>query len=66
MEISFSSRKVEKLCNSAKEMRSKLGDRTAQSLQQRLAEMKAAENLEELGRLPGARCHELKGDRRPT
>lgn len=63
MEIGFSSRRVEKLCTSAKEMRSKLGDRTAKLLQQRLSEMKAAVNLDDLSTLPGARCHELKGDR---
>lgn len=63
MEITFSSRRVEKLCNSAKEMHTKLGDRNAKLLQRRLSEMKAAENLDDLGRLPGARCHELKGNR---
>ncbi len=63
MEITFSSRRIAKLCNSAKEMRAKLGDRNAKLLQQRLSEMKAADNLDDLGKLPGARCHELKGDR---
>jgi plasmid maintenance system killer protein len=64
MEISFSSRKIEKLCNSTKEMRAKLGDRCAKVVQQRLAEMKAADTLEDLGKVPGARCHELKADRK--
>lgn len=63
MEIAFASRKIEKLCNSTKEMRGKLGTRNAQVLQQRLAEMKAAANLDDLGKLPGARCHELIGER---
>lgn len=63
MEIAFGSRKVEKLCNSAKEMRAKLGDRNAKVLQQRLAEIKAADTLDDLGKLPAARCHELKADR---
>jgi len=64
MEIAFSSRKIEKLCNIAKEMRAKLGDRCAKVLQQRLAEMKAADTLEDLRKVPAARCHELKADRK--
>jgi len=64
MEITFSSRRIEKLCNSAKEMRAKLGDRCAKVLQQRLAEMRAADTLDDLGKIPGARCHELKADRK--
>lgn len=64
MEISFSSRKTGKLCNSGKEMRAKLGDRCAKVLQQRLAEMKAADTLEDLGKVPAARFHELKADRK--
>jgi proteic killer suppression protein len=64
MEITFGSRKMEKLCNSNKEMRARLGDRNAKVLQQRLAEIKAADTLADLGKLPGARCHELKGDRK--
>jgi plasmid maintenance system killer protein len=64
MEITFASRKTEKLCNSAKEMRGKLGERNAKALQLRLAQMKAAGTLEDLGTIPGARCHELMGDRK--
>lgn len=64
MEIAFGSRKMEKLCNSTKEMRAKLGDRGARLLQQRLAEIKAADTLEDLGKVPGARCHELAADRK--
>lgn len=64
MEIAFGSRKMEKLCNSSKEMRAKLGDRNARALQLRLTQMKAADTLEDLRRVPGARCHELTGDRK--
>ena len=63
MEIAFGSRRIEKLCNSAKEMRAKLGDRGAKSLHRRLSQLKAADTLADLGKVPGARCHELKGDR---
>ena len=33
-------------------------------LQQRMMELKAAENLTDISRLPPARCHELKGNRK--
>ena len=64
MEITFASRKMQKACNSNKEMRARYGDRTAQRLQQRLAELAAAQTLDDMSRLPPARCHELAGDRR--
>jgi proteic killer suppression protein len=64
MEITFGSRKMQKLCNSAKEMRARLGDRGMKSLQLRLAQIKAADTLDDLGKVPGARCHELKADRK--
>ena len=55
--------KMEKLCNSTKEMRGKLGDRNAKILQLRLVQMRAADTLDDLGKVPGARCHELTADR---
>ena len=63
MDIYFATRKLQKLCNSDKEMRGKLGPRNARKLKQRLAELAAAETLEEVSRLPPARCHELGQDR---
>ena len=33
-------------------------------LQQRLMELKAAQTLEDISRLPAARCHELAGNRK--
>lgn len=64
MEISFSSRKMQKTCNSRKEMQVRYGARTAKSLQRRLAELKAAGTLDDVKHLPAARCHELSGDRK--
>lgn len=63
MVISFSSSKLQKLCNSEKEMRAKLGVRMAGKLAQRLSELRAVDILEDLARLPSARCHELGQDR---
>lgn len=62
MEVGFSSKKLSKLCNSAKEMQAKLGRRLAEKLQQRLAELVSAESLAEMRLLPAARCHELTGN----
>ncbi len=64
MEISLASGKMAKLCNSQREMRSKLGPRCAERLQQRLEELRAAATLEDMRSLPGARCHELTQDRK--
>ena len=50
--------------NSEKEMRAKLGPRNAEKLKVRLAELKAAVTLEDMGRVPAARCHELAQDRK--
>ncbi len=64
MEISFASRKLQKICNSEKEMVTKLGKQMAAKLQQRLAELTAAVTLDEISRLPPARCHELTQNRK--
>jgi len=64
MEIHFDARKVQKLCSSEKEMRSKLGTRNAEKLKQRLTELEAAVTLEDMGHVPAARCHELTQDRK--
>ena len=61
MEIYFRTRKLQKACNSAKAMRARWGQQRAKKLQQRLSELSAAECLGDIGKLPAARCHELKG-----
>lgn len=62
MEVSFSTPKLAKTCNSAKKLRGDYGPRMAGLIQQRLAELQAADTLEDMRHLPGARCHELKGN----
>lgn len=64
MNVSFSSRKMQEVCNSLKEMQRKYGHRMARILQQRLAELAAAVTLDDVWRLPAARCHELTGQRK--
>lgn len=62
MEIVFSSRKLEKLCNDSKIMTKTWGPIQAKKLRQRLDELRAASTLETMRKLPG-RCHELLHDR---
>jgi plasmid maintenance system killer protein len=62
MEILFPNARLQKLCNSDKELRKKYGPRMVKRLQQRLKELRAADTLEDMRTLPGARCHELKGN----
>lgn len=62
MEIYFRTKKLQKACNSVKAMNAEWGDKMAKKLQQRLSELKAAETLHDVSRLPPARCHELSGD----
>ncbi|MBZ0168460.1 Plasmid maintenance system killer protein [Candidatus Methylomirabilis lanthanidiphila] len=64
MEITFISRKLQKVCNSEKEMRARFAKPLAERLQQRLAELKAADTLDDIRRLPPARCHELSQNRK--
>jgi plasmid maintenance system killer protein len=63
MEVRFATRSMQKACSSEKEIRRKLGAALAQRLQQRLTELAAADTLDDISRLPPARCHELKGNR---
>ena len=62
MDIVFSSKKLEGICNSEKERRKRLGQREGDLLGRRLDDLCAATALEDMRNLPG-RCHELTGDR---
>jgi len=64
MEIQVFKKKTAKLCNSAKEMRTRFGANDAKHLQQRLAELRAAETLNDISRVPPAKCHELTQNRK--
>jgi len=63
MELSYQSGKIEKLCTSWRDMQRQLGPQMASRLAQRMAELIAVDNLADLGKLPGPRCHELTGPR---
>ena len=64
MLITFSNRKLEKICNSDREMRKKCGAKRAKLLRRRLAQLVAAPSLETLNPNYGGpgRCHELTGN----
>ena len=63
MRVLFRSEKLRRDCNNEKASIKRWGPENARKLRQRLQEMEAAENLAQLHTLPGARCHQLSGDR---
>lgn len=63
MDIYFANKKIETICSSPKKAIKKYGSRNADILFRRLSQMMAAENLDELQRLPG-HYHILTGNRR--
>ena len=62
MVIKFKSIKLAKLCNSSKNAQRKWGPRRGKLVLKRLDEMRDSENLQDLLKLPQARCHLLKAD----
>lgn len=63
MVVFFRTKKLQKQCSSQKEMLREFGPARTRKLQQRLMELSAAENLNQIPRTPPPRCHELTGDR---
>jgi proteic killer suppression protein len=64
MVIVFKAAKFRKKCNEEKLLVRRHGARRAGLLMRRLNQLRASQNLEDLGKLPQLRCHELKGNRR--
>lgn len=63
MQLFFSTQKLQKACNSEKEMKKTFGAPRVRKLKQRLLELKAADNLSQIAHVPPPRCHELTGNR---
>ena len=63
MLIFFRTKKLQRLCSSAKEMLRACGATQARKLQQRLMELHAADHLAQIAHVPPPRCHELSSDR---
>ena len=64
MTIRFASRKLEKLCCHQAEASRNLGKVVAEKLMLRLVQLEACDSLADARTLPGARFHQLSGDRR--
>ena len=64
MKVFFHSKKLQKACSTEKEMLIQMGAQQARKLKMRLMELQAADNLQQLAKLPPPRCHELSGDRK--
>ncbi|HDL90182.1 MAG TPA: hypothetical protein ENG14_04695 [Thermodesulforhabdus norvegica] len=64
MNISFKRVEIQKICSQNAVAQKKLGAKMARKLQQRMMELKAAETLIDISKLPPARCHELRGNRK--
>lgn len=62
MDIVFKTKRLEKQCNSIRAGTRVWGADGARRIRRRLDDLRAAENLEVMRRLPG-RCHELKAER---
>ena len=64
MQISFQTRKTEKVFNSEKELKKKYGADRAEKIKRRMAVLQSAANLAEVPQQKPDRRHELKGDRK--
>ena len=64
MDIYFKTKKLQKLCSQEILATREFGAKSARKLQQRLMELQAADTLDDISKLPPARCHELKGNRK--
>jgi plasmid maintenance system killer protein len=63
VDISFKSSKLEKILSDKRALIQTYGPEQAKTIQRRLTELQAAENLETLKTLPQVRPHELTGNR---
>ncbi|MCZ0934170.1 MAG: killer suppression protein [Gemmatimonadetes bacterium] len=61
MDVVFKTKRLEKQCNSIQTGTRVWGADGARRVRRRLDDLRAAENLEVMRRLPG-RCHELRGE----
>ena len=64
MDVHFTTKRFEKACSDARVMNRTCGPERAKQLRKRLAQLRAAEVLADMRRLPGARCHALREDRK--
>lgn len=63
MEITFAKGRLRKLCESERALVRSFGKGAGRKVMARLADLRAAPNLEDMRKLPG-NCHELTADRK--
>jgi plasmid maintenance system killer protein len=63
MEISFSTMRLAEICNNRAETVRSWGAANGSLVCRRLSQLAAVPNLELMTTIPGARCHQLGGDR---
>lgn len=63
MIVKFRTKKLEKCFLQSKQAHREFGDQVGRKYTQRISIIKSINSLDELKRLPGLRCHPLKGDR---
>lgn len=63
LEVSFKSRKLQKTCNSDRELQRAHGARMAANIRECLDDLAALQTLADIKKLPHHRCHELHGDK---
>jgi proteic killer suppression protein len=63
MELQFRTRRLQKQYENAREARKAYGEEVARRYIERINIIKATHDIEELQKLPGLGCHELKGTR---
>jgi len=61
MDVTFKSKKLQEQYENSKEAERAYGKDVARRYVLRINTIKSAQDIEELCRLPGLRCHELKG-----
>lgn len=64
MEITFVSKKVQKSINSSKELSKQYPPKIAGTIQLRMSQLAAAENLSQISQLPPTRLHKLTANRK--
>lgn len=64
MEITYKTRKIEKVCTIASEAEKKYGSEMAEKIHQRIDEIYAIDTVEEMVQFYIGRCHPLKENRK--
>lgn len=64
MQVYFRSKKLQKICESERELVRKYGARQGKRLAVRLSELRAIATLEDASKIPHLNLHQLGGDRR--